>query len=394
MRRLKASSNVTMGAMREPRVIPLKAATPTGREAKPLPPAWSAHAHAQTADVGAPLLDTLARPLRDLRISVTDRCNFRCGYCMPREVYGPGHRFMPQATLLSFEEIERASRLFLSLGVRKLRLTGGEPLMRRDLDQLVGLLAALRTPDGHPPELTLTTNAALLAPKVAALKAAGLQRITISLDALDDAVFRRMSDADVPVAQVLQGIDAALAVGLKPIKVNMVVQKGVNEDQILPMAQHFRHTGVELRFIEYMDVGQTNGWRMDQVVPSQEVVRRLSEAFDLEPVLDQAPGETARRLRYVDGGGTVGFISSVTEAFCGDCNRLRLSTDGRLYTCLFATEGHDLRAALRGDETDAQILNRLQSLWRMRTDQYSAQRGQAQPAPAAGRRIEMSYIGG
>jgi len=383
-----------MGAMREPRVIPLKAAPPTGREAKPLPPAWSAHAHAQTADVGGPLLDTLARPLRDLRISVTDRCNFRCGYCMPREVYGPGHRFMPQATLLSFEEIERASRLFLSLGVRKLRLTGGEPLMRRDLDQLVRLLAALRTPDGSPPELTLTTNAALLAPKVAALKAAGLQRITISLDALDDAVFRRMSDADVPVAQVLQGIDAALAVGLMPIKVNMVVQKGVNEDQILPMARHFRHTGVELRFIEYMDVGQTNGWRMDQVVPSQEVVRRLSEAFELAPVLNQAPGETARRLRYADGGGTVGFISSVTEAFCGDCNRLRLSTDGRLYTCLFATEGHDLRAALRGDEADAQILNRLQSLWRARTDQYSAQRGQALPAPTGGRRIEMSYIGG
>jgi cyclic pyranopterin phosphate synthase len=380
--------------MRESRVIPLQAAPPVGREAKPLPPAWSAHAHAQAAPTGTPLLDTLARPLHDLRISVTDRCNFRCGYCMPREVYGPGHRFMPQATLLSFEEIERASRLFLSLGVRKLRLTGGEPLMRRDLDQLVALLAALRTPDGSPPELTLTTNAALLAPKVAALKAAGLQRITISLDALDDAVFRRMSDADVPVAQVLQGIDAALAVGLMPIKVNMVVQKGVNEDQILPMARYFRHTGVELRFIEYMDVGQTNGWRMDQVVPSQEVVRRLSEAFDLAPVLDQARGETARRLRYTDGGGTVGFISSVTEAFCGDCSRLRLSTDGRLYTCLFATEGHDLRAALRGDEADALILSRLQSLWRARTDQYSAQRGQAQPVPAAGRRIEMSYIGG
>jgi cyclic pyranopterin phosphate synthase len=340
------------------------------------------------------MLDALARPLRDLRISVTDRCNFRCGYCMPREVYGPGHRFMPQATLLSFEEIERASRLFLSLGVRKLRLTGGEPLMRRDLDQLVSLLAALRTPDGQAPELTLTTNGALLAPKVAALKAAGLQRITISLDALDDNVFRRMSDADVPVAQVLQGIEAASAAGLMPIKVNMVVQKGVNEDQILPMARHFRHTGVELRFIEYMDVGQTNGWRMDQVVPSREVLQRLSEVFELVPAQDQKPGETARRLRHADGGGTIGLISSVTEAFCGDCSRLRLSTDGRLYTCLFATQGHDLRAALRGDETDAQILDRLQSLWRARGDQYSALRGQALPATSSGHRIEMSYIGG
>jgi cyclic pyranopterin phosphate synthase len=357
------------------------------RQAMALPPPsdWQA---------SGPLIDTLRRPLRDLRISVTDRCNFRCGYCMPREVYGPGHRFMPHATLLSFEEIERTSRLFLQLGVRKLRLTGGEPLMRKDLDQLVAKLASLRTLDNTPPEIALTTNGALLAPRAQALKDAGLQRITISLDALDNATFQRMSDSAIHVDQVLGGIDAALKVGLGPVKVNMVVQKGVNDDQIAPMARHFRHTGVELRFIEYMDVGHTNGWRMDQVLPSVQVQALLQAHFDLVPASPQHPSDTARRMKHADGSGTVGFISSVTQAFCGDCNRLRLSTDGRLYTCLFTSQGHDLRAALRGDDTDAVLLQRLAALWQTRADQYSALRAQAKPLAATADRIEMSYIGG
>jgi cyclic pyranopterin phosphate synthase len=292
----------------------------------------------------------------------------------------------------------------VSMGVRKLRLTGGEPLMRKNLDQLVAMLAPLQTPDGHSVELTLTTNASLLADKAAALKAAGLHRVTISLDALDDAIFQRMNDANVSVRQVLTGIDAAQRAGLGPIKVNMVVQKGVNDDQILPMARHFRHSGVELRFIEYMDVGATNGWRMDQVLPSEQVWQRIADHHPLRDLPVAHAGETARRATYQDGAGTVGFISSVTQAFCGDCNRLRLSTDGRLYTCLFAHQGHDLRAALRGGDDDATLLARLQALWQQRQDRYSALRSttpdapllpadQAPVAPSA-RRIEMSYIGG
>jgi GTP 3',8-cyclase len=362
----------------------------TTRQAVPLPAVSSLG----VAPLDRVPLDTLRRPLRDLRISVTDRCNFRCGYCMPREVYGPGHRFMPHQALLTFEEIERASRLFLQMGVRKLRLTGGEPLMRKDLDHLIARLAALRTPEGKPPELTLTTNGALLAPRAQALKDAGLQRITISLDALDDTIFKRMSDSDVPVRQVLDGIEVALRVGLAPVKVNVVVQKGVNDDQIVPMARHFRHTGVELRFIEYMDVGHTNGWRMDQVLASEQVQARLQTHFQLIPVAPRHQGDTARRMAHADGSGTLGFISSVTEAFCGDCNRLRLSTDGRLYTCLFTGVGHDLRAALRGgDDDDATLLARLASLWQARSDQYSAQRSLHQPR-ADHARVEMSYIGG
>ena len=364
----------------------------TTRQAVPLPSISDVSTLMAGHGSSAPL-DTLRRPLRDLRISVTDRCNFRCGYCMPREVYGPGHRFMPHQALLTFEEIERASRLFLQLGVRKLRLTGGEPLMRKNLDHLIARLAALRTAEGSPPELTLTTNGALLGPRVQALKDAGLQRITISLDALDDATFRRMSDSEVPVRQVLDGIDSALRVGLDPVKVNMVVQKGVNDDQIVPMARHFRNTGVELRFIEYMDVGHTNGWCMDQVLPSAQVQARLQAHFSLRPLAPRHQGDTARRMAHADGSGTLGFISSVTEAFCGDCNRLRLSTDGRLYTCLFTGVGHDLRAALRGDEDDATVCARLGGLWQARSDQYSALRGQAQPTTGQAR-VEMSYIGG
>lgn len=373
--------------MRDARFIPLKPEPrPNPNAAAPLPlPAAQPH-------LDETPLDQLSRPMRDLRISVTDRCNFRCSYCMPRSVYGPGHRFLPQTSLLTFEEIQRASALMVSLGVRKLRLTGGEPLMRKQLDRLVDALSQQRTPVGAPVELTLTTNASLLAQQASSLKAAGLHRVTISLDALDDAVFQRMNDAGVEVRQVLEGIEAAQRVGLGPLKVNMVVQRGVNEHQIVPMARHFRHTGIELRFIEYMDVGSTNGWQLDQVVPSAEVLSRLREAFGLQALPRAVTGETARRYVYADGAGTIGLISSVTEAFCGDCNRLRLSTDGHLYTCLFARQGHDLRTPLRQGLTDATLRAQLAALWRQRQDQYSAQRG-AQPAPAA-QRVEMSYIGG
>jgi cyclic pyranopterin phosphate synthase len=380
--------------MRDARFIPLRPVLgpdSSSTSALPLPPA--------SPMLGGPLdpVDALRRPLRDLRISVTDRCNFRCGYCMPRSTYGPGHRFLPHGSLLTFEEIERSSRLFIGLGARKLRLTGGEPLMRKQLDRLVAALATLRTPTGDPVELTLTTNASLLAAKARSLKEAGLNRVTISLDALDDATFQRMNDAGVAVSTVLEGIEAAQRVGLGPIKVNMVVQKGINDAQILPMARHFRHTGIELRFIEYMDVGATNGWQLDQVLPSSEVRDRIQEHFALVPWPEGTRGETAQRYRYADGGGSVGFISSVTQAFCGDCNRLRLSTDGRLYTCLFARQGHDLRAALRSGQADEAITRQLMALWQQRQDQYSAQRTQVS-SPAAkmaqAGRIEMSYIGG
>lgn len=379
--------------MRDARFIPLKpvpAEPGYGASVQPLPTLKDGESAMPQPGILGPL-DTLGRPIRDLRISVTDCCNFRCGYCMPRSTYGPGHRFLPQATLLSFEEIERASRLFVSLGVRKLRLTGGEPLMRKQLDRLVAALAALRTPQGQPVELTLTTNASLLANQAQALKDAGLHRITISLDAVDDAIFQRMNDAGVSVGAVLSGIEAAQRVGLGPIKVNMVVQKGVNDSQILPMARHFRHTGIELRFIEYMDVGATNGWQLDQVLPSHEVLARIHAHFPLQSLPALKPGETAKRHAYVDGGGTVGMISSVTQAFCGDCNRLRLSTDGRLYTCLFTRHGHDLRAALRAGQSDEQILAQLTALWQQRQDRYSELRSESTPA---GGRVEMSYIGG
>lgn len=379
--------------MRDARFIPLQpvSAPPSyGALVRPLPEPLP------LSSGGTPnaVLDTLSRPLRDLRISVTDRCNFRCGYCMPRSTYGPGHRFLPHQALLSFEEIERVSRIFVGLGVRKLRLTGGEPLMRKQLDRLVAALAALSTPQGQGVELTLTTNASLLAQQAQALKEAGLNRITISLDALDDTIFQRMNDAGVAVSTVLAGIEAAQRVGLGPIKVNMVVQKGVNDSQILPMASHFRGTGIELRFIEYMDVGATNGWRLDQVLPSDQVRQRIAERFALAGLPLASPGETARRYAYTDGAGTVGFISSVTQAFCGDCNRLRLSTDGRLYTCLFTQQGHDLRAALRNGQDDDTTARQIAALWQQRQDRYSAQRGQGNAATGDVQRVEMSYIGG
>jgi cyclic pyranopterin phosphate synthase len=344
------------------------------------------------------LSDRLGRPLRDLRISVTDRCNFRCSYCMPKELFDRDYRFLPQSSLLSFEEITRAARLFVAHGVQKLRLTGGEPLLRKHLEALVGQLAALRTPDGRELDITLTTNGSLLERKAEALRAAGLKRVTVSLDALDDSIFRRMNDVDFPVADVLRGIEAALKAGLAPIKINMVVKRGTNDEQIVPLARHVRShfgPGVVLRFIEYMDVGASNGWRMDEVLPSAEVVQRLHAAFPLEALAPSASGETAQRWRYRDGGGEVGTISSVTQAFCGDCNRARLSTEGKLFLCLFASRGHDFRALLRGDCSDAQIAGALGLIWRERDDRYSELRSTLQAEAGSGeRRVEMHYIGG
>jgi cyclic pyranopterin phosphate synthase len=336
--------------------------------------------------VGRRVKDALGRPLRDLRISVTDRCNFRCVYCMPKEIFGRDHPFLERRELLTFEEITRVVRVFQTLGVTKIRLTGGEPLLRRDLERLIEMLAQLGGLD-----LTLTTNGSLLKRKAAALKAAGLARVTVSLDALDDDVFRAMNDVDYPVARVLEGIEAAAAVGLAPLKVNMVVKRGVNEDSVLPMARYFKASGHVLRFIEYMDVGHSNGWRMDDVVPAAEIIARIGREMPLAPVDPNYRGEVAERYAYLDGGGEVGVVASVTRAFCRDCHRARLSTEGMLYTCLFATEGHDLRALLRGGASDAAIRRALVDVWSRRADRYSEVRGEA---TAGLRKIEMSYIGG
>ncbi|MBI5271662.1 MAG: GTP 3',8-cyclase MoaA [Burkholderiales bacterium] len=343
------------------------------------------------------LSDARGRPLRDLRISVTDRCNFRCSYCMPKEVFDSRHAFLPHSALLSFEEITRLARLFTSHGVRKLRLTGGEPLLRKNVEDLVAMLATLRTPDGEPLDLTLTTNGSLLKRKAVALKAAGLRRVTVSLDALDDAIFQRMNDVGFPVADVLAGIDAALAAGLGPLKVNMVVKRGVNDHEIVPMARHFRERygpAVVLRFIEFMDVGVTNGWRMDDVVPSSDVLRMLQAAWPLQALEAAAPGETAARWGYDDGRGEIGLISSVTQAFCHDCNRARLSTEGQLFLCLFASQGHDLRSLLRDGATDEDITTAIAQVWGAREDRYSELRGSAAAPHPGERRVEMHYIGG
>ncbi|MET0964140.1 MAG: GTP 3',8-cyclase MoaA [Noviherbaspirillum sp.] len=342
------------------------------------------------------LADTLARPLRDLRISVTDRCNFRCVYCMPKEVFDKDYAFLPHSALLSFEELTRMASLFVAHGVEKIRLTGGEPLLRKNLENLVAMLRALKTPDGRELDLTLTTNGSLLARKAQALKDAGLNRVTVSLDALDDAIFRRMNDVDFSVSDVLRGIDAAHQAGLGPVKVNMVVKGGMNDSEIVPMARHFKGTPTILRFIEYMDVGASNGWKMDEVIPSAEVVRRIAEVMPLEAIGANYAGETAARWRYRDGGGEVGMISSVTQAFCHDCTRARLSTEGKLYTCLFATSGHDLRALLREGRSDAEISTAVAHVWRARGDRYSELRtGSTEGlAPAGRKKVEMSYIGG
>lgn len=338
-----------------------------------------------------PVLDSRHRPLRDLRISVTDRCNFRCTYCMPKEIFGRDFAFLPPTHLLSFEEITRLARVFLALGVEKIRLTGGEPLVRRDLEKLVAMLAALSVNGVGLRDLTLTTNGALLAKKAQALKSAGLSRVTVSLDSLDDAVFQSMNDVAFPVARVLDGIAAAQAAGLGPVKVNMVVQRGVNEDSVVPMARHFHKTGCILRFIEFMDVGATNGWRLGDVIPAAEIVRRIGLELPLEPVAPNYPGEVASRYRYLDGGGEIGVISSVTQPFCGDCSRARLSAEGRLYTCLFAGEGFDLRALLRGEASDAEIADKVRGIWSARTDRYSELRTEE---TARRPKVEMSHIGG
>ena len=348
------------------------------------------------------LSDGMGRPLRDLRISVTDRCNFRCSYCMPKEVFDKDYPYLPHADLLTFEEITRIAKQFVAHGVRKIRLTGGEPLLRKNIEILVEQLAALRTVDGEPLDQTLTTNGSLLARKAKALKAAGLQRVTVSLDGLDDAVFRAMNDVDFPVAEVLKGIAAAQEAGLGPIKVNMVVKRGTNEHEILPMARHFRGSGIVLRFIEYMDVGATNGWRMNEVMPSADLVRHLGAELPLVQLEPSAPGETAERWGYADSSGQhdvqageIGVISSVTQAFCGDCNRARLSTEGQLYLCLFATHGHDLRSLVRGMATDDQLASAIGHIWQGRTDRYSELRSTLAPETGTGaRRVEMSYIGG
>ncbi|MFQ5830892.1 MAG: GTP 3',8-cyclase MoaA [Candidatus Methylomirabilia bacterium] len=330
--------------------------------------------------------DTLGRSLRDLRISVTDRCNFRCVYCMPKEVFGRDYQFLERRELLTFEEIERLARIFVAHGVEKVRLTGGEPLVRRNLEGLIAMLARIPGLD-----LTLTTNGSLLAKQARALKAAGLKRVTVSLDSLDNAVFKAMNDVDFPIDRVLAGIDAAAAAGLAPIKVNMVVKRGVNEQSVVPMARHFRGSGHIVRFIEYMDVGHTNGWRMDDVVPAAKIVAMIDREIPLDPLEPNYPGEVANRWRYRDGSGEIGIIASVTQAFCRDCTRARLSAEGSFYTCLFATKGHDLRALLRSGASDAELSDAIARVWRVRTDRYSEIRS---AETVRLHKIEMSYIGG
>jgi len=338
------------------------------------------------------LQDSLGRRLHDLRISVTDRCNFRCTYCMPKDVFDRDHAYLPHADLLTFEEIARLARAFVAHGVEKIRLTGGEPLLRKDLERLIAMLAELRTPGGGPIDLTLTTNGSLLRKKAVALKAAGVTRITTSLDALDDTRFRAMNDVDFPVAAVLDGIDAAVEAGFGSVKVNMVVKRGVNDDQIEPMARHFRATPHVLRFIEFMDVGASNHWTSQEVVASADVARRIDRLFPIEPIDAHYVGEVAERWRYRDGQGEIGFISSVTQPFCGDCSRARISPEGRFYTCLFASGGTDLRDLLRSDADDSALARALGSVWQARADRYSERRGITNGD--AQRKIEMSYIGG
>ena len=354
------------------KVIPIANTTTAGRSAAP-----------QFA--GGELADTRGRAMHDLRISVTDRCNFRCVYCMPRETFGADHPFLPYSAILSFEEITRLARIFVGLGVQKIRLTGGEPLVRRQLHRLVAMLAEVGV------EITLTTNGSLLAKQARALKQAGLDRVTVSLDSLDDATFRAMNDADFPVAKVIEAIEVAAAEGLGPVKINSVVKRGVNDRDVLGMAERWRGSGHIVRFIEYMDVGSSNGWRMDDVVPSAEIVRWIGERWPLEPLDASYAGEVAGRWRYRDGAGEIGVISSVTQAFCSSCTRMRLSTEGSLFTCLFARSGHDLKGLLRGGASDDELRNEIAALWQRRADRYSEIRT---AETARLRKVEMSYIGG
>jgi GTP 3',8-cyclase len=373
-------------------VIPIKAVE---RGFKPVVPS---HAIAATGL----LADTRGRRLHDLRISITDRCNFRCTYCMPKSVFDKDYQYLSQSSLLSFEEIERLVKIFVSHGVEKIRLTGGEPLLRKNIERLIEKLAKIETPNGKGLDLTLTTNASLLAKKAQSLKDAGLRRITVSLDGLSESVFQAMNDVDFPVADVLNGIETAAKVGLEPVKINMVVKKGLNDHEVLPMAKYFKASGHILRFIEFMDVGSSNGWQMDEVVPSRALVSLISKEMPIEVIGANYVGEVAERWRYIDGQGELGFISSVTQPFCGDCSRARLSTDGKLYTCLFATEGYDFRTMLRepdvknGRHPDEAISSAIAHLWSKRSDQYSEIRSQPQSPEfiAARKKVEMSYIGG
>lgn len=346
-----------------------------------------------TTEAAINLLDKLQRPLRDLRISVTDRCNLRCTYCMPRKIFSNEYAFLPRTELLSFEEIERLAKLFVQLGVQKIRLTGGEPLLRRGIEHLIEKLAQLHTLEGKAIDVALTTNAVLLADKAQTLKDAGLSRITVSLDGLSEKIFQQMSDSDVAVSKVLDGIAAAQRVGFASLKVNMVVKRGANQHEIIPMAEHFRNSGIVLRFIEYMDVGNTNGWCMDDVVPAREILQQLAARYDIQQIDPNYNGEVAERWRYTDGGGEVGVIASVTQAFCQDCTRARLSTDGKVYNCLFAnSSGLDLREPLRLDNDDEALTNLISLHWQQRRDRYSELRQAASDAMHT--KVEMSYIGG
>ena len=368
------------------KVIPIR--IDEGKGLTPSIPGKLISAHSHTKDLRG-------RTLRDLRISVTDRCNFRCTYCMPKEVFDQSYPYLSHQELLSFEEIARLSSIFASLGIEKIRLTGGEPLLRKNLEVLVEMLATIRTPSGSALDLTLTTNGSILRKKARALKDAGLNRITVSLDGLNDAIFKKMNDVDFPVHDVLDGIAAAQEVGFSSIKVNMVVKKGTNDHEILAMAKHFKGSNIVLRFIEFMDVGSSNGWDMTQVLPSKEVIARIHAAFPLEPIDANYQGEVAQRWRYVDGSGEIGVISSVTQTFCHECTRARISTDGQMYLCLFANEGFDFKTLLRSDKTDLEIANAIMSTWAGRDDHYSEVRGSHTASPASGhRKVEMSYIGG
>ena len=382
------------------RVIPI-ISQPLGN--LPIPQALKGPAWAP----GQQLLDQRNRPLRDLRISVTDRCNFRCSYCMPKEIFNNDYVYLPHSALLSFEEITRTAQSFIALGVEKLRLTGGEPLLRKNLEVLIAQLAALKTLDGQDLDITLTTNGSLLARKAQALKSAGLKRVTVSLDGLDDEVFKQMNDVDFPVSDVLEGIQAAQAAGLGPIKVNMVVKRGTNEQEILPMARYFKGKGIALRFIEYMDVGATNGWRMNEVMPSADILKLLQSEMALTPLEATQAGETAERWGYLNEQGVhdlslgeIGFISSVTKAFCSDCNRARLTTEGQLYLCLFASQGYDLKALVRSELDQSALTQAIAAIWSQRDDRYSELRvsepllDNASTPSGAKRKVEMSYIGG
>ena len=346
----------------------------------------------ERASTSKAVLDRLNRPLRDLRISVTDRCNFRCVYCMPREVFGPGYAFVPRKDLLTLEEIARVAQVFAALGMRKVRITGGEPLIRRNLEHLIEMIDATEGVE----DISLTTNGSMLTSgRAASLKQAGLKRLTISLDALDDTTFKRINDVDYPASRVLDGIDNARAAGFADIKVNAVVRRGFNEHAVLDLVKHFRHSGCIVRFIEYMDVGETNGWNLDDVIPAAELVDRIDALYPLEAVSPNYPGEVAKRWRYRDGAGEIGFITSVTQSFCGDCSRARLSAVGELYTCLFGTQGHDLRSLLRSGADDAQLLQAVSEIWQERADRYSELRATATPVPLTGQaKVEMSHIGG